>query len=92
MDYSSILNDIYIESKALPVIGTITTIIPELASVSPDKYGIYLTTIDNQNFGIGDFEEKFSIQHARTQATTNRHRSNRHKTVSKKRVCDQTGR
>lgn len=62
MDYSNILNAIYLESKALPVIGTIATTIPELASVNPDKFGIYLTTIDNQDFGIGDFEEKFSIQ------------------------------
>lgn len=62
MDYSTILNAIYLESKALPVIGTIATTIPELASVNPDKFGIYLTTIDNQDFGIGDFEEKFSIQ------------------------------
>ena len=62
MDYSTILNAIYLESKALPVIGAIATTIPELASVNPDKFGIYLTTIDNQDFGIGDFEEKFSIQ------------------------------
>lgn len=62
MDYSTILNAIYLESKALPVIGTIATTIPELASVNPDKFGIYLTNIDNQDFGIGDFEEKFSIQ------------------------------
>lgn len=62
MDYSIILNDTYKEIKALPVIGTIATTIPELASVNPDKFGIYLTTIDNQEYGIGDCEEKFSIQ------------------------------
>ena len=62
MDYSIILNDTYNEIKALPIIGTIATTIPELASVDPDKFGIYLTTIDNQEYGIGDFDEKFSIQ------------------------------
>jgi len=62
MDYSIILNDTYKEIKALPIIGTIATTIPELASVNPDKFGIYLTTIDNQEYGIGDCEEKFSIQ------------------------------
>ena len=62
MDYSIILNDTYKEIKALPIIGTIATTIPELASVDPDKFGIYLTTIDNQEYGIGDFDEKFSIQ------------------------------
>lgn len=62
MDYSIILNVTYQEIKALPIIGTIATTIPELASVNPDKFGIYLTTIDNQEYGIGDFDEKFSIQ------------------------------
>jgi len=62
MDYSIILNDTYNEIKALPIIGTIATTIPELASVNPDKFGIYLTTIDNQEYGFGDCEEKFSIQ------------------------------
>jgi glutaminase len=62
MDYSIILNDTYEEIKALPIIGTVATTIPELASVNPDKFGIYLTTIDNQEYGIGDFDEKFSIQ------------------------------
>nr|WP_315150750.1 glutaminase [uncultured Flavobacterium sp.] len=62
MDYSIVLKDTFKEIKALPVIGTIATTIPELASVNPDKFGIYLTTIDNQEYGIGDFDEKFSIQ------------------------------
>lgn len=62
MDYSIILNDTYKEIKALPIIGTIATTILELASVNPDKFGIYLTTIENQEYGIGDFDEKFSIQ------------------------------
>ena len=62
MDYSIILNDTYKEIKALPIIGSIATTIPELACVNPDKFGIYLTTIDNQEYGIGDFDEKFSIQ------------------------------
>ena len=62
MDYSIILNDTYKEIKALPIIGNVATTIPELASVNPDKFGIYLTTIDSQEYGIGDFDEKFSIQ------------------------------
>lgn len=62
MDYSIILNDSYKEIKTLPIIGTVATTIPELALVNLDKFGIYLTTIDNQEYGIGDFDEKFSIQ------------------------------
>jgi glutaminase len=39
----------------------VTTTIPELAKVSPNKFGIHLTTIDD-DFGVGDSDEKFSIQ------------------------------
>jgi glutaminase len=38
----------------------VTTTIPELA-VSPNKFGIHLTTIDGDDFGVGDSDEK-SIQ------------------------------
>jgi glutaminase len=62
MDYSVILKDTFQEVKALPVIGTVASTIPELESVDPDKFGMYLTTIEHQDFGIGDFDEKFSIQ------------------------------
>jgi glutaminase len=34
----------------------------QLAKVSPNKFGIHLTTIDGDDFGVGDSDEKFSIQ------------------------------
>jgi glutaminase len=43
-------------------LGSVTTIIPELAKVNLNKCGIHLTTIDAGDSGIGDNEEKFSIQ------------------------------
>jgi glutaminase len=30
--------------------------------VDPNKFGIHLTTIAGEDFGIGDSDEKFSIQ------------------------------
>jgi glutaminase len=39
----------------------VTTTIPELAKVSPNKFGIHLTTIDGDDFGVGDSDEN-SIQ------------------------------
>src|SRR6185436_15927129 len=36
--------------------------IPELASIDPSKFGVHLCTINGEHFGIGDHEEKFSIQ------------------------------
>ena len=62
MNYESILQEIYQESKKLPVSGNVASSIPELAKVDPDKFGIHLTTIEGEDFGIGDSKEKFSIQ------------------------------
>lgn len=62
MNFKAILEDIYSEAKALPAIGTVASTIPELAKINPEKFGLHLTTIDGQDFGIGDSNEKFSIQ------------------------------
>lgn len=62
MNFTSILEEIFAEAKNRPEVGTIASTIPELAKIDPNKFGMYLTTIDGQDFGIGDSEEKFSIQ------------------------------
>ncbi len=62
MDFERILNEIYYESNVFPKIGNVSTSIPELSLIDEDKFGIHITTIDNQNYGIGDCNEKFSIQ------------------------------
>ncbi len=62
MNYQQILEEIYLQSKSLPVVGNIATTIPELENVNPDKFGICLTTIDGKVFSVGDSNEKFSIQ------------------------------
>jgi len=60
--FDKVLQDIYTESKSQPKIGEIANYIPELANVNPDKFGIYLTSISGEEFGIGDVHERFSIQ------------------------------
>lgn len=62
MNFQSVLQEIYQNSKQQPKIGKVASYIPELANVNPDKFGISLTTIHGENFGIGDAEERFSIQ------------------------------
>lgn len=62
MNYKVILQEIYNESKKLQTQGKVTSSIPELAKVNPDKFGIHLTTIEEEDFGVGDSNEKFSIQ------------------------------
>lgn len=62
MNYEHILKEIYQQTKTLPPIGNVASTIPELAGIDPNKFGMHLTTNDGQDFGIGDSEEKFSIQ------------------------------
>ncbi|MEO5907450.1 MAG: glutaminase [Saprospiraceae bacterium] len=61
-DYGNIIEDIYREVVALPDDGQVAGYIPELAVVDPSKFGIHLRTIEGQQHGIGDHEEKFSVQ------------------------------
>jgi len=42
--------------------GTIATYIPQLGSVDPAKFGMHVATVDGDDFGIGDNQERFSIQ------------------------------
>ncbi|WP_020530524.1 glutaminase [Flexithrix dorotheae] len=62
MDYQNILNEIHAEVQ--PIIGSAppADYIPELANVDNKKFGISLTTISGEEYGVGDTEVKFSIQ------------------------------
>lgn len=62
MDFQKVLNEIYEEVNAEGIHGKVASYIPELASVDASKFGICLVTPDGDSFGVGDFEEKFSIQ------------------------------
>ena len=62
MDYQKIFLEIPKELEQMDDKGNVASYIPELGNVSPDKFGIHLTTIDNCNYNIGDSDEKFSIQ------------------------------
>ncbi len=42
--------------------GSPASYIPELRDVDPSKFGVHLITNTNENYSIGDSEEKFSIQ------------------------------
>ena len=61
MNYQKIIEEIYAATKG-ENLGAVASYIPELSSVDPDKFGIHLTTIENEHFHIGDSNEKFSIQ------------------------------
>lgn len=62
MNYQKLLAEIGAEIATLDHAGQVASYIPELRNVDPNKFGIHLTTVDNQNFGYGDCGERFSIQ------------------------------
>lgn len=61
-DYHAIFSEIAVEIRNIKDVGSVASYIPELRNVDPAKCGAHLTTIDNQNYGFGDYLEKFSIQ------------------------------
>jgi glutaminase len=62
MDYQEILEEIHRQMPAFLFEGKVADYIPELASVSPGKFGMALQTVDGRLFQVGDSTEKFSIQ------------------------------
>jgi glutaminase len=62
MEYKSVLEEIYTTVNALEDIGKVATYIPELAKIDIHKFGVYLQPINQNGCGVGNFNEKFSIQ------------------------------
>jgi len=62
MNYQEVLRDIYQGICSEPNLGQVATYIPELAKVDPDQFGASIRTINREEFGVGDWQTKFSIQ------------------------------
>ena len=62
MNYQEILEEIAEEVKPLIGQGKVADYIPALANVDPKQFGMAVTLTDGTQYGIGDFEKKFSIQ------------------------------
>lgn len=62
VDFEKLITSIHQEVSHTPTHGTVANYIPELSSVSPKKFGAHLLTLQGAQFGVGDCEEKFSIQ------------------------------
>ncbi|MEQ8623954.1 MAG: glutaminase [Vicingaceae bacterium] len=62
MNYQSIIENIHQQIRQENHLGNLAAYIPELAEVDPDRFGIYLHTVEQDKFGCGNFEEQFSIQ------------------------------
>ena len=61
-NYKKIVERIYLDLKDSNDPGKVANYIPELEFVSPDNFGVNITSINKETFGIGDFDQKFSIQ------------------------------
>ena len=62
MDYKDIISKAFLYTSGLSDKGKLATYIPELANVDPSKFGVHITTLDGENYGMGDNLHKFSIQ------------------------------
>ncbi|MEO6201617.1 MAG: glutaminase [Nitrospirales bacterium] len=62
MNYQAILDEIHQEVLNLLPCGTVASYIPQLASVSPQKFGMAVQTVEGEVFQVGQALESFSIQ------------------------------
>jgi len=61
-NYREVIECVYTDVKQQEDSGQVANYIPELGTISASNFGIHLTTINNESFGMGDFDKKFSIQ------------------------------
>jgi glutaminase len=61
-NYQQIIEDIYTKIKNINDPGKVANYIPELGNVSSDNFGVNISTVNKESFGIGHFDKKFSIQ------------------------------
>ena len=61
-DFQAILETIYKEATNASDKGKVASYIPELANIDKHNFGVHLRTIDGNDYGVGDFEQPFSIQ------------------------------
>jgi len=62
MDYNKVFDKIQKIIEPLKDTGTVANYIPELGKVDPNKFGVFLSTLEGQHYDLGDANEKFSIQ------------------------------
>ena len=62
MNYQDALEEAYNQVKDIDDQGKVASYIPELAKVDPNIFAVHLTQVNNENFGLGNYQEKFSIQ------------------------------
>lgn len=59
---TELITNVYKEVNSAENKGKKASYIPELAKVDAHKFGMYISAINSEQFGLGDFEKTFSIQ------------------------------
>ena len=62
LDFQNIFLQIEEQIKSVQNLGKVASYIPELSKVDEEKFGIHLSSTDNQHYSYGNFDERFSIQ------------------------------
>jgi len=62
IEYQKVMDEIYLSVCQEPNEGKVADYIPELSKVDPNKFGVCLHTVDGNEYGVGHWREKFSIQ------------------------------
>ena len=62
LNFEEIIKETFFKVKNMDDSGKTASYIPELALIDSENFGVHITTINQDNFGIGDCYKKFSIQ------------------------------
>jgi glutaminase len=62
MKYKELITEIFEQLNTKENKGEKASYIPELAKVNSENFGVYISTINSKQFGIGNFQNTFSIQ------------------------------
>lgn len=61
-NYTNVLQRVFKKVSTEENIGTVANYIPELATIHPDNFGVCLLSIEKEEYGLGDWKTRFSIQ------------------------------
>ncbi len=62
MSFEDLIRDIYQNIQQLEDRGETASYIPELSRIDPSNFGVHISTINGDQFGVGNCYDKFSIQ------------------------------
>lgn len=62
MDYQKIILETYTKINKVSDLGSKADYIPELANVNSDFFGVHISALDGMKYGVGNYNDKFSIQ------------------------------